>query len=69
MTRIQNHQIGIVRISKSGHFRIVWHETGYSIQVHMPKGWRDCLDSPYCSTLDQATSELIRKETAYFKSL
>lgn len=48
MTRIQNHQIGI---------------------VHMPKGWRDCLDSPYCSTLDQATSELIRKETAYFKSL
>lgn len=50
-------------------YRIVGHETGYSIQVHMPNGWRDCVTSPYCETLDQAKAELVKKETEYFKSL
>lgn len=64
-----HHKIGILAVSKSDMYRIVGHETGYSIQVHMPKGWRDCISSPYCVTLDQAKAELVKKETEYFKSL
>ena len=68
MSKLQTHHIGIIRTSKSGNFRVVYHETGYSVQIHMPNGWRDCLDCPYCATLDQAMSEMIRKETEYFKN-
>ena len=58
--------VGVIYTSKSGHFRIIQHETGYSIQKHMDKGWRDCLDCQYCETVNQAISEMNRKELELF---
>jgi len=58
--------VGVIKVSKSEQFRIVLHETGYSVQKHYDNGWRDCIDCQYCSNLNHAISEMNRKELELF---